>query len=126
MLGGGNVKNIEKLPPETRLGDNRNAFVGGFRLWKGGPRLCLPSAAVRRFGPPPGKELPHDRLPSDALVLFGVTGDLAYKMIFPGTLCDDETRYPQGPGNWRRAPGVESGASAQTRNGQHKAIGRHR
>ena len=34
VLGGGNAKNIEKLPPDTRLGDNRNAFVGGFRLWK--------------------------------------------------------------------------------------------
>jgi predicted NBD/HSP70 family sugar kinase len=34
VLGGGNAKNIKKLPPDTRLGDNRNAFVGGFRLWK--------------------------------------------------------------------------------------------
>jgi len=34
VLGGGNVKNIGKLPPDTRLGNNRNAFVGGFRLWK--------------------------------------------------------------------------------------------
>jgi polyphosphate glucokinase len=34
VLGGGNVKNIKKLPPDTQLGDNRNAFVGGFRLWK--------------------------------------------------------------------------------------------
>ena len=34
VLGGGNAKNIKKLPPDTRLGDNRNAFVGGCRLWK--------------------------------------------------------------------------------------------
>jgi polyphosphate glucokinase len=34
ILGGGNSKNIKKLPPGTRLGDNRNAFVGGARLWK--------------------------------------------------------------------------------------------
>jgi len=34
VLGGGNAKNIKKLPPDTRLGDNRNAFVGGFRLWE--------------------------------------------------------------------------------------------
>jgi predicted NBD/HSP70 family sugar kinase len=34
VLGGGNAKNITKLPPGTHLGDNRNAFVGGFRLWK--------------------------------------------------------------------------------------------
>jgi polyphosphate glucokinase len=34
VLGGGNSKNIGKLPPGTRLGDNRNAFLGGARLWK--------------------------------------------------------------------------------------------
>jgi len=34
VLGGGNAKNMKKLPPGIRLGDNRNAFVGGFRLWK--------------------------------------------------------------------------------------------
>jgi polyphosphate glucokinase len=34
VLGWGNSKNIKKLPPGTRLGDNRNAFVGGARLWK--------------------------------------------------------------------------------------------
>jgi predicted NBD/HSP70 family sugar kinase len=34
VLGGGNSKNIKKLPPGARLGDNRNAFVGGARLWK--------------------------------------------------------------------------------------------
>ena len=33
VLGGGNAKNIKKMPPGTRLGDNRNAFVGGFRQW---------------------------------------------------------------------------------------------
>ncbi|HXU19675.1 MAG TPA: ROK family protein [Verrucomicrobiae bacterium] len=34
VLGGGNAKSMKKLPPGIRLGDNRNAFVGGFRLWK--------------------------------------------------------------------------------------------
>lgn len=34
VLGGGNSKNIKKLPPDTRRGDNRNAFVGGARLWR--------------------------------------------------------------------------------------------
>jgi predicted NBD/HSP70 family sugar kinase len=34
VLGGGNAKTIEKLPPDTRLGDNRNAFVGGLRMWE--------------------------------------------------------------------------------------------
>jgi len=34
VLGGGNSKIIKKLPPDTQLGDNRNAFAGGVRLWK--------------------------------------------------------------------------------------------
>ena len=34
VLGGGNVKNLKKLPPSCRTGDNANAFVGGFRLWQ--------------------------------------------------------------------------------------------
>lgn len=34
VLGGGNVHNIKKLPPNTRPGDSRNAFLGGFRLWE--------------------------------------------------------------------------------------------
>lgn len=33
VLGGGNVKHLDKLPPRTRAGDNANAFRGGFRAW---------------------------------------------------------------------------------------------
>jgi polyphosphate glucokinase len=33
VLGGGNSKKLKKLPAGARLGDNANAFVGGFRLW---------------------------------------------------------------------------------------------
>jgi len=38
VLGGGNVKKLKKLPPGCRAGANDNAFVGGFRLWKGTDR----------------------------------------------------------------------------------------
>jgi polyphosphate glucokinase len=34
VLGGGNARLLKKLPPDTRLGDNNNAFRGGFRLWQ--------------------------------------------------------------------------------------------
>ena len=34
VLGGGNVKNLKKLPSGTRAGDNDKAFLGGFRLWQ--------------------------------------------------------------------------------------------
>ena len=33
VLGGGNAKELKELPPNTRLGNNENAFTGGFRLW---------------------------------------------------------------------------------------------
>jgi len=33
VLGGGNAKLLKKLPPDSRLGSNANAFIGGFRLW---------------------------------------------------------------------------------------------
>jgi polyphosphate glucokinase len=33
VIGGGNVKHLDQLPPGCRAGDNANAFVGGFRLW---------------------------------------------------------------------------------------------
>ncbi len=34
VLGGGNAKKLKELPPHCRLGDNFNAFLGGFRLWE--------------------------------------------------------------------------------------------
>jgi polyphosphate glucokinase len=34
LLGGGNAKKVKKLPEGARLGDNFNAFRGGFRLWE--------------------------------------------------------------------------------------------
>jgi polyphosphate glucokinase len=34
VLGGGNVRNLKKLPPGCRAGDNANAFIGGFRVWE--------------------------------------------------------------------------------------------
>lgn len=33
VLGGGNAKKLKKLDEGLRLGDNENAFLGGFRLW---------------------------------------------------------------------------------------------
>jgi polyphosphate glucokinase len=34
VIGGGNVKRLKELPPVCRVGDNGNAFVGGFRIWE--------------------------------------------------------------------------------------------
>ncbi|HUI42719.1 MAG TPA: ROK family protein [Terriglobia bacterium] len=46
VLGGGNARRLRKLPTGTRLGDNRNAFAGGMRLWLSGAHSR--ARAVRR------------------------------------------------------------------------------
>jgi len=33
VIGGGNVRFLDELPPDARRGNNANAFRGGFRLW---------------------------------------------------------------------------------------------
>lgn len=38
VLGGGNAKKLKKLPAGAELGHNRNAFLGGVRLWQVDPR----------------------------------------------------------------------------------------
>jgi len=34
VIGGGNAKELDELPPGSRRGENRHAFIGGFRLWE--------------------------------------------------------------------------------------------
>lgn len=34
VIGGGNVRHLKSLPPRCRVGDNANAFAGGFKLWE--------------------------------------------------------------------------------------------
>jgi polyphosphate glucokinase len=34
VIGGGNARLLEELPRGVRLGDNANAFIGGFKLWQ--------------------------------------------------------------------------------------------
>jgi polyphosphate glucokinase len=33
VIGGGLADELQELPPGARLGNNANAFIGGFRLW---------------------------------------------------------------------------------------------
>jgi len=40
VIGGGNVRKLDELPPLCRAGDNDNAFLGGFRLWSGDQRAA--------------------------------------------------------------------------------------
>jgi polyphosphate glucokinase len=48
VIGGGNAVRLKGLPRRARLGDNRDAFTGGLRLWRArGGRLLLPLAGRR-------------------------------------------------------------------------------
>ena len=49
VLGGGNVKKLNELPPGCRAGDNANAFAGGFRLWQKNSRRNSSTSGKVRF-----------------------------------------------------------------------------
>jgi predicted NBD/HSP70 family sugar kinase len=38
VLGGGNTKKLDAMPPGCQPGDNENAFLGGVRLWEAQPQ----------------------------------------------------------------------------------------
>ncbi|MGE5213141.1 MAG: ROK family protein [Nitrospirota bacterium] len=42
VLGGGSAKKLERLPERIELGHNRNAFLGGVRLWQTEPHTRRP------------------------------------------------------------------------------------
>ena len=49
IIGGGNAKKLKDLPSCSRLGENANAFVGGFRLWnEGGYRQHWGGLKIRK------------------------------------------------------------------------------
>jgi polyphosphate glucokinase len=48
VIGGGNVKNLKKLPTGCRAGDNAYAFIGGFRLWENESTKIVYSQAKKK------------------------------------------------------------------------------
>jgi polyphosphate glucokinase len=52
VLGGGNAKKLRQLPADTRLGENANAFKGGFRLWE--------DPGIQQHGQLPKQEPPRE------------------------------------------------------------------
>jgi polyphosphate glucokinase len=49
VLGGGNAKKLKEVPAGCRVGDNANAFLGGFKLWE--PADGPEPPASRRLAP---------------------------------------------------------------------------
>ncbi len=52
VLGGGNIKKLKDLPTGWRVGDNANAFVGGFRLWEEAAEAVTRSTLVLKHEEP--------------------------------------------------------------------------
>jgi hypothetical protein len=46
VLGGGNTKKLSELPEGAEQGHNRNAYLGGVRLWQIDPRSRRPKWRV--------------------------------------------------------------------------------
>lgn len=50
VIGGGNAKKLAEPPAGCRIGENANAFLGGFRLWQAAAeskRVRSPRASSR-------------------------------------------------------------------------------
>jgi polyphosphate glucokinase len=50
VIGGGNAKKLKELPNGCRMGNNANAFRGGFRLWEKPDRHRSLIVTTARFG----------------------------------------------------------------------------
>jgi polyphosphate glucokinase len=62
VIGGGNVRLLDAMPPGCRPGDNSHAFIGGLRLWEdaGGAASGAP-VDVRESAAVPGPAAKDDR-----------------------------------------------------------------
>lgn len=58
VIGGGNAKELKTLPPGCRIGNNLNAFLGGFRLWE---NAKLPFSGADSAAPVTGRTRPGTR-----------------------------------------------------------------
>ncbi len=58
VIGGGNAANLKKLPAGCRLGDNSNAFLGGFRIWDTSHIVAASKCTATQTGKPASKGKP--------------------------------------------------------------------
>jgi len=78
VLGGGNSKKLDRIPPGARLGSNGNAFLGGFRLWEKDSSTSKPFRPIyrRRSARPRISEKP-DHPSRSSSPLFGLARSTA-------------------------------------------------
>jgi polyphosphate glucokinase len=48
VIGGGNLRKLDRLPASARPGDNDNAYLGGVRAWDGDPLHAGPTPSLGR------------------------------------------------------------------------------
>jgi predicted NBD/HSP70 family sugar kinase len=63
VLGGGNVRKLDRLLPGVRRGDNREAIVGGVRLWGGSSWPGFPANGPEVFAAATHHPVPARRRP---------------------------------------------------------------
>jgi hypothetical protein len=107
-------KNLTKLPPHCRMGNNDNAFIGGARLWDRQPRRMQPaSEACRHPGSASRREGACSRPGASPFFLFNpscLVADPTYRSLAWSWRPTPITRQPAASGP---AKSHESGRSLQ-------------
>jgi len=80
VLGGGNTKKLETLPPNCRAGDNANAFRGGFKLWGAAP-LSGESGLVRSEGRGRSERTPRPTAKAETFSGRSTSKDAAWRAL---------------------------------------------
>ncbi len=63
VIGGGEVKKLKEMPAGARMGDNANAFIGGYRMWQGDKPAEQHAQAWRREAEAPNTSAAPRRIP---------------------------------------------------------------
>ena len=68
VIGGGNAKKLKEAPPGSRIGDNSDAFAGGFALWAGTDAIPPSSLPTLEAGadPVPASSSDSPELPNSS------------------------------------------------------------
>jgi glucose-6-phosphate isomerase len=80
VLGGGNTKKLETLPPNCRAGDTANAFRGGFKLWGAAP-LSGESGLVRSEGRGRSERTPRPTAKAETFSGRSTSKDAAWRAL---------------------------------------------
>ena len=126
VLGGGNAKKLKELPPGCRLGDNANAFEGGFRLWKEpGNDASRPMRKLDESSVNGNKEVGKEHTMQLGMIGLGRMGaNMVRRLIGGGHECVVFDMSPEGRGRARQGEGGRRLLSRRLREEAREAPGR--